>query len=64
MCAHRRLRSSCASVQSDQSLMAALWVVKGPMFLQVENYDCSDCVDVQTDLNLRSTHMPVPYAGH
>ena len=25
---------------------------------------CSDCVDAQTYLNLRSTHMPVPFAGH
>ena len=33
--------------------MGALWVAKGPAFLQVG----SDRADVQTDLNLHSLHM-------
>ena len=64
MCSHRRLRSACASVQSDQSLMGALRVAKGPMFLQAELKDSDQIIRMQTDLNLRCTHMPVPYAGH
>ena len=35
--------------------MDAPSVAKGPLFLQVENKDWSDCADVQTDLNLSCT---------
>ena len=34
---HRRLRSACASSQSDQSLMGALWFAKCLMFLKADN---------------------------
>ena len=37
--AHLILRSACASAQSVQSSMAALWLAKGPTLLQAENYD-------------------------
>ena len=36
MCSHCKLRSACASVQSDQSSMGTLWVAKGPRFLQAK----------------------------
>ena len=38
MCAHRRLRSACASAQSDQFSIGALWVAaNGLTILQGEN---------------------------
>ena len=41
--------------------MGALWVIKIPLFLQVENYDSErDCADAsQTDLNLCGMCLPV-----
>ena len=32
LCAERRLRSACASAQSDQSLLCAQWLTKDPSF--------------------------------
>ena len=39
MCAHRRLRPACASVQSDVQAEGTPWVAKVPTFLQAENLD-------------------------
>ena len=57
MCATWRLRTACASVQSDLSLCRALCVVKDPECLQENREDWSDSVDVQADLNLCWVHM-------
>ena len=59
MCAHQRLRSACASAESDQSLssIGALWEARGLMFLQEKNKDSDQTVRMRrlTDLNLRCT---------
>ena len=39
LCAQRRLRSAWASAQSDQSLLCAQWVAKGPSFLHADSED-------------------------
>ena len=38
-CAQRRLRSAWASAQSDQSLLCAQWVAKGPVLLHADSED-------------------------
>ena len=57
MCAHRRLRSACASAQSDQRRR---WVANGPTFFFSDRklWLLSDCADAQTDSNLNYMHMP------
>ena len=37
LCAQRRLRSAWASTQSDQSLLSAQWLAKGPSFLHADS---------------------------
>ena len=54
MCTHQRLRSASTSAQFSKD---ALRVAKGSTF-QAESWDWSDWVDVQTDFNLRCTHIP------
>ena len=46
--------------------MGALWETRSLWFLQSENLDLSDSVDVQKDLNLYNvcTFKIVPYAGN
>ena len=39
MCAQRRLRSACASVQSDQSSQGTLWVAKHHENTPIYNFD-------------------------
>ena len=36
-CVHPRLKTACASVQTDQSVMDALWSAKSPTYFQAEN---------------------------
>ena len=47
------LRWACASLQSDQSLMGALWVAKGPVFFR-QKTKTDQTANVQTDLNLHN----------
>ena len=56
MRAQRRLRSACASAQSDQSSLCTLWVGKDPRFLHADSDDWSDWVAAQIDLCLRWAH--------
>ena len=53
LCAKRRLRSTRASAQSDQSSQCAQWLAEDPMFLHTDSEDWSDWADVQADLCLR-----------
>ena len=39
LCAQQRLRSALASAQSDQSLLWAQWVAKGPSFFHADSED-------------------------
>ena len=64
VCAHRRLRSVCASAQSDQSLLRLIrvfavrmkkaWVLSYPLSAQRRLW--SDWADAQADLSLRWAH--------
>ena len=49
MCAHRRLRSACASLGSQGFNVSSGGKLRRR----------SDCADAQTDLNLRCTHLPI-----
>ena len=51
-CAKRRLRSTWADAQSDQSSQCPPMIAKGPMFLHADNEDWSDWADAQADLRL------------
>ena len=65
MWAHGRLISACASMQSDQSLISALWLVKGPLFLLLENFDSGQTVQMHRLISIFSVSacQLVPYAG-
>ena len=60
MCAQRRLRSACAFAQSDQSLRCPheeICILSYPMCVQRRFSRCSDCANVQADLNFRWVHI-------
>ena len=58
LCAQRRLRSTWASAQSDQSLLSCTqWVAKDPSFLHADSEDWSDRVDAQANLSLCWAHI-------
>ena len=58
MCSQWRLKSVCASAQSDQSSLSA-WTNFAPLAIQkcVERRFWSDCTNAQADLKLRWAHM-------
>ena len=46
------MRSACAAMLLDQSLLVTLWVAKDPNLLQMDSEDWSDWMDAQADLSV------------
>ena len=65
MCARRRLKSTCASAQSDQSLRCPhkkVSILDYPKCAERRFY--SDCANAQADLNLRWAHTSIGTLFH
>ena len=58
VCSSKTQISLCICARWSESSMGAPLVAKRPTFLQAKSQDWSDCVDMQTDLNLYCMHMP------
>ena len=57
MCAQRRLKSTCASAQSDQTLQCPHEETESLAIENVPSVDSDQYTIAQVDLNLRCAHM-------